>query len=56
MFSINRACIVNPVNLSALVLLATPKQSIDLTEMVEQADMLSKLINNPAITAAVTVS
>jgi glycerol-3-phosphate O-acyltransferase len=56
MFSINRACIVNPVNLSALVLLATPKQSIDLAEMVEQANMLSSLITNPAITAAVTVS
>ncbi len=44
MIGINRACVVNPVNLIATLLLATPRQSIDMQELIQQGEFLAKLI------------
>ena len=44
MIGINRACVVNPVNLVATLLLATPRQSIDMQELIQQGAFLAKLI------------
>ena len=46
MIEINRACVINPVNLVATILLATPRQSIDLKELIIQSDIYSSLINS----------
>ena len=44
MIGINRACVVNPVNLIATLLLATPRQSVDMQELIQQGEFLAKLI------------
>lgn len=43
---INQACVINPVNLIATILLATPRQSIDLSELIAQAAFYSKCIQS----------
>lgn len=45
MFGINRACVINPVNLIATILLATPRQSIDIQELIEQGAFFTRLIH-----------
>jgi len=42
---INGACVINPVNLIATILLATPRQSIDLEELITQAAFYTDCIN-----------
>ena len=44
MIGINRACVVNPVNLITTLLLATPRQSIDLQDLMDQSKFLAGLI------------
>jgi glycerol-3-phosphate O-acyltransferase len=44
MQGIGRACVVNPVNTIATVLLATPRQSIEIEELINQAEFLHRLI------------
>ena len=44
MLSINRAAVVNPVNLVATTLLATPRQSIDARELIDQCGLYHELI------------
>ena len=46
MIEINRACVVNPVNLIATLLLATPRQSIDMQELIQQSKFLTSLISS----------
>jgi glycerol-3-phosphate O-acyltransferase len=46
MIEINRACVVNPVNLIATLLLATPRQSIDMQELIQQSKFLASLIGS----------
>lgn len=46
MIGINRATVINPVNMVATVLLATPRQSIDLLELTEQSALYKKLIQS----------
>ena len=48
MFEINRACVINPINLIATILIATPRQSIDLEELIQQGKFLSRLIASTA--------
>ena len=44
MHGINRACVINPVNSIATILLATPRQSIEIEELIGQADLHHRLI------------
>jgi len=44
MYGINRACVINPVNLIATILLATPRQSIEIEELASQAKLYRRLI------------
>lgn len=43
---INQACVINPVNLIATILLATPRQSIDINELISQASFYTDCIQN----------
>ncbi len=43
---INQACVINPVNLIATILLATPRQSIDLSELMTQATFYTHCIQS----------
>lgn len=43
---INQACVINPVNLIATILLAMPRQSIDLSELMSQAEFYTHCIQN----------
>ena len=44
MYGINRACVVNPVNMIATIMLATPRQSIEIEELISQAKLHRRLI------------
>ena len=55
MYGINRACVVNPVNLIATILLATPRQSIELDELIAQARLHKRLIKRVAGLASIRV-
>ncbi len=46
MVGINNASIVNPVNMIATILLATPRQSIDKKELLEQSILYRQLIES----------
>ena len=46
MQGIGRACVVNPVNTLATVLLATPRQSIEVEELINQSELLHRLIRD----------
>jgi glycerol-3-phosphate O-acyltransferase len=46
MIEINRACVVNPINLIATLLLATPRQSIDMQDLIQQSKFIALLIRS----------
>ena len=46
MIEINRACVINPVNMVATILLATDRQSIDSKELLRQASTYTCLIES----------
>jgi len=46
MIGINRACVINPVNLIATLMLATSRQSIDMQELIQQSKFLAELIRS----------
>ena len=46
MTGINRACVMNPVNLIATLMLATSRQSIDMRELIQQSKFLVELIRS----------
>ncbi len=46
MIGINHATVINPVNMVATILLATPRQSIDSNELVEQSALYRRLIES----------
>ncbi|MDH5353599.1 MAG: glycerol-3-phosphate 1-O-acyltransferase PlsB [Gammaproteobacteria bacterium] len=46
MTGINHAAVINPVNMIATVLLATPRQSIDLIELTEQSALYRQLVES----------
>lgn len=46
MLEINRAAVINPVNLIATTLLATPRQSIDQNELLQQCDFYQAFIKS----------
>jgi glycerol-3-phosphate O-acyltransferase len=46
MIGINQATVINPVNLVATILIATPRQSIDRQELIEQTALLKRLHEN----------
>ena len=56
MIEINRACVVNPVNLIATLLLATPRQSIDMQELIQQSKFLAGLIRSIPAFSSIRIS
>ncbi len=44
MQGIGRACVLNPVNLVATIVLATPRQSIEIEELISQSELYTRLI------------
>ena len=56
MIEINRACVVNPVNLVATLLLATPRQSIDMQELIQQSKFLAGLISSIPVFSNIRIS
>lgn len=46
MIGINQASVVNPVNMVATILLATPRQSIDQKDLMEQSALFRQLIES----------
>jgi|TARA_Y100000310_G_scaffold300337_1_gene335942 glycerol-3-phosphate O-acyltransferase len=54
--SINRAAAVNPVNLVALILLATPKQTIEETSLKQHIEVLLKLLRSVPLCEGITVT
>ena len=46
MIEINRACVINSVNMVATILLATDRQSIDQSELIRQASTYQRLIES----------
>ena len=55
MFGINRACVINPVNTIATILLATPRQSIEIEELVIQARLHNRLIRGTPCLASIRI-
>ncbi len=55
MHGINRACVINPVNSMATVLLTTPRQSIEIEELIAQADIHQRIINGAACLATIRI-
>ena len=55
MYGINRACVVNPVNSIATILLATPRQSIEIEELIAQAELHHRLIRGAHCLASIHV-
>ena len=55
MAGINRACVINPVNSIATILLATPRQSIEIEELMRQAELHHRLIRGATCLASVRV-
>ena len=56
MYGINRACVINPVNTVATILLATPRQSIEIEELVVQARLHRRLILDTPTLASIRVA
>ena len=56
MHGINRACVVNPVNTITTVLLATPRQSIEMEELVDQGRLHQRMISRLSATASIRIS
>jgi len=55
MYGINRACVINPVNSIATILLATPRQSIEIEELVSQAKLHHRLISGAHCLALIRI-
>jgi glycerol-3-phosphate O-acyltransferase len=55
MYGINRACVINPVNSIATILLATPRQSIEIEELVSQAELHHRLIRGAPCLASIRI-
>jgi glycerol-3-phosphate O-acyltransferase len=55
MYGINRACVINPVNSIATILLATPRQSIEIEELVSQAKLHHRLISGAHCLASIRI-
>ena len=55
MAGINRACVINPVNSIATILLATPRQSIEIEELVTQAELHHRLIRGAPCLASIRI-
>ncbi len=55
MHGINRACVINPVNSIATILLATPRQSIEIEELVSQAKLHHRLISGAHCLASIRI-
>lgn len=55
MYGINRACVINPVNSIATILLATARQSIEIEELVSQAKLHRKLLNRTPCLASIRI-
>ena len=55
MQGIGRACVVNPVNTIATVVLATPRQSIEIEELINQAEFLHRLIRGADCLASIHI-
>ncbi len=55
MYGINRACVINPVNSIATILLATPRQSIEIEELVTQAELHHRLIRGTPCLASIRI-
>jgi len=53
MQGIGRACVLNPVNTIATVLLATPRQSIEIEDLINQAEFLHRLIRGADCLASI---
>lgn len=55
MHGINRACVINSVNSIATILLATPRQSIEIKELVSQAKLHHRLIRGAPCLASIGI-
>ena len=55
MYGINRACVINPVNSIATILLSTPRQSIEIEELISQAKLHHRLIRGTHCLASIHV-
>ena len=55
MLEINAAAVINPVNLIATTLLATPRQSIDQNDLIRQCKFYRKLIASQPMLGSVTL-
>ena len=55
MYGINAACVINPVNSIATILLATPRQSIEIEELVSQARLHQRLISGAHCLASIRI-
>jgi glycerol-3-phosphate O-acyltransferase len=55
MQGIARACVINPINSIASVLLATPRQSIEIDELIDQCALLHRLIRSAACLASIRI-
>ncbi|MCP4472205.1 MAG: glycerol-3-phosphate 1-O-acyltransferase PlsB [Gammaproteobacteria bacterium] len=55
MQGIGRACVLNPVNSVATILLATPRQSIEIEELIDQSKLYDRLIRGAACLASIRI-
>ncbi|MDC1286948.1 glycerol-3-phosphate 1-O-acyltransferase PlsB [Gammaproteobacteria bacterium] len=55
MQGIGRACVVNPINSIATVVLATPRQSIEIEQLIEQTDLHHRLIRGAPCLASIHI-
>ncbi len=56
MHGINRACVINPVNSVATILLATQRQSIEIEELIAQARLHRRLIRKTPTLSSIRVA
>ena len=56
MYGINRACVINPVNSIATVLLATQRHSIDIDDLIAQSALQHRLIENSPRLASIHIA
>jgi glycerol-3-phosphate O-acyltransferase len=55
MQGIGRACVINSVNSVATILLATPRQSIEIEELISQSELYERLIRGAASLSSIRV-
>jgi glycerol-3-phosphate O-acyltransferase len=53
MQGIGRACVISPMNTVATILLATPRQSIEIEELISQSELYSRLIRDATCLASI---